>query len=1040
MRYIIGYIGIILLFFCTNLAAQTQAVNYHHLVEDLERVLAKGNKRTLRDLGSLLDKKGIDHKIRNILDKYTLFTASAIDIQKISRADFLSFFYDNEKQFQYSELFGAFYLVPLENRSLHQDSLFIIPDNLPVPPIFSTNCSTNNTATPDSLIFRNLLQERNLNIKNKHCLELLTNTPIPSHIPTHSYYQHLLDSLGSLAAIRLHAYEESVHFKRIFFYEPINFYGKIFCTVPPQSILHTNAFKDMLAAKHPRILFYLAAYIYKYRTELDSNKLQSYIEALQFLTQVDLHASFDMKNKPGLVHFLTYWAQHYMDYEWDVYQNKLLNKAKHQALNNYYEKQFRRLNSTSETAAWEAYLALAKGDPQYIIPLAKKYRSLLRNIHPQLPELKYAYLENIAQLTTFCDKHHIAYESPAYLKDLLTVLDTTNNPRLRYQTENTIIKQVDLTTVSALEYQALLKVKNKDFSLSIGRILNWYYSQNWELIIQQPDALRLYLKKAHLFKAIDCLGMANHYLQRFDKEDSTTKHYLNNLLQIENDAMIIAQIQEVLQEKPNAVKDTNTDAIIFEKFIQAPASFSTKQIQQISAPSIAQRKSIFKLLKKQKDTLITTALLEYLVVHPNVEDVPALFRFVEKNACNPSTCEQVVYPKTSIILAKIYAYQFPDSSIEAWQKQWKNHTKNYKNWGVFFIEKSIKDLQQKESIKIKELNAITTALFYNEKYKISCLKLLPKVTPAKAVRQLKMPNLLPLSDLQYFESLNLNHKQWDDIPKLFDIQSASILADFLVQRIADFPLNEQAVFYNSMLKAVWFKDYILKDQKASALANTIKNTLKKYLKESDYLSEFEEQRSLLHLTQIDCIGKSLSKKLDATLGLDLGKRLKANIQQTIISQIEYKDIGIVLQVLPYLSHSNGQAADHFLSRNFGLPLFHLTEAQLKKLRIQHQTLNQYDFYWKQLQAFGVDFLTDSKQLDFQKIDHILALDLVEPFASNSSYRRDWYVYGIIKLLELHFQTRLGFHEKLNEGQDFYTFTAHKRAAAWRLYLKSILVF
>ena len=55
--------------------------------------------------------------------------------------------------------------------------------------------------------------------------------------------------------------------------------------------------------------------------------------------------------------------------------------------------------------------------------------------------------------------------------------------------------------------------------------------------------------------------------------------------------------------------------------------------------------------------------------------------------------------------------------------------------------------------------------------------------------------------------------------------------------------------------------------------------------------------------------------------------------------------------------------------------------------------------------------------------------------SSSGGKRDYYTYGIIKVLELHFDDRLGFHQKLNESQTFYDFSSSKRAAAWIQYLE-----
>ena len=65
---------------------------------------------------------------------------------------------------------------------------------------------------------------------------------------------------------------------------------------------------------------------------------------------------------------------------------------------------------------------------------------------------------------------------------------------------------------------------------------------------------------------------------------------------------------------------------------------------------------------------------------------------------------------------------------------------------------------------------------------------------------------------------------------------------------------------------------------------------------------------------------------------------------------------------------------------------------------------------------------------------LLQYEIVTPFAGGGGSTRDQFTYGVIKLLELHFKTRLGFHEKLNENQTFYSYSSNKRAAAWRKYL------
>lgn len=74
-------------------------------------------------------------------------------------------------------------------------------------------------------------------------------------------------------------------------------------------------------------------------------------------------------------------------------------------------------------------------------------------------------------------------------------------------------------------------------------------------------------------------------------------------------------------------------------------------------------------------------------------------------------------------------------------------------------------------------------------------------------------------------------------------------------------------------------------------------------------------------------------------------------------------------------------------------------------------------------------MKENDELDFNKIYNILKYEIVAPFTGGGS-QRDYFTFGIIKILELNFNNHLGFHEKLNENQMFYTFSATKRAVRW----------
>ena len=109
----------------------------------------------------------------------------------------------------------------------------------------------------------------------------------------------------------------------------------------------------------------------------------------------------------------------------------------------------------------------------------------------------------------------------------------------------------------------------------------------------------------------------------------------------------------------------------------------------------------------------------------------------------------------------------------------------------------------------------------------------------------------------------------------------------------------------------------------------------------------------------------------------------------------------------------------------------------KKIYSQLKSHTEYEFYEHTLTDFGLPILNKNGSLNFQKIVQLLEYDLVVPFIGDGGQYRDFYAFGLVKLLESHFKTTLGFHPKLNENQTFYTFNSNKRVVAWKAYLKGL---
>jgi hypothetical protein len=174
--------------------------------------------------------------------------------------------------------------------------------------------------------------------------------------------------------------------------------------------------------------------------------------------------------------------------------------------------------------------------------------------------------------------------------------------------------------------------------------------------------------------------------------------------------------------------------------------------------------------------------------------------------------------------------------------------------------------------------------------------------------------------------------------------------------------------------------------------------------------------------------------LEATLALDAPDAMKSAVQTAILARLNYEDIGTAVRyAYRYSRKEEGSAQMSFLTSDFGIPFYNYDKEDWAELIDNHQKLPKKAFYAFYLKKFGVSFQNTEGGLDYQKIFEILRFEAVQPFTTGGS-PRDFFTFGIIKLLEFEFKTQLGFHEKLNENQTFYVNTTAKRAVEWRAFL------
>jgi hypothetical protein len=207
------------------------------------------------------------------------------------------------------------------------------------------------------------------------------------------------------------------------------------------------------------------------------------------------------------------------------------------------------------------------------------------------------------------------------------------------------------------------------------------------------------------------------------------------------------------------------------------------------------------------------------------------------------------------------------------------------------------------------------------------------------------------------------------------------------------------------------------------------------LNESELISEFEEQATQRNIAQLENIGRPLIEKMQNAQANSPDDETKTKIVSEIIARVNYDELGLIVPFMAQMNDLNGRSSLAFLSEDFGLPIFEFKSLQESNEFVQnHVKLSELELYKLYMQKFGLDFQKKDGSLDYAKIYTILKYDLVTPFSGVGGNKRDYYVYGLIKILELQFVTRLGFHYKLNENQVFYSYNSSKRVEAWLKYM------
>jgi hypothetical protein len=157
---------------------------------------------------------------------------------------------------------------------------------------------------------------------------------------------------------------------------------------------------------------------------------------------------------------------------------------------------------------------------------------------------------------------------------------------------------------------------------------------------------------------------------------------------------------------------------------------------------------------------------------------------------------------------------------------------------------------------------------------------------------------------------------------------------------------------------------------------------------------------------------------------------------SLLSKISYPQIGVALRFLEPVPFAEARKKYSFMYSDWGF--FSLGDFQQKAERAKflhlYARLSEYELYRYYLDQAGIDYQTANHQLDYDKLYERLKFDDCQALVGGGGATDQKEVYALIKLLELHFHTTLGFPHKFCNSANMYRRSLTEQTTIWLAYL------
>ncbi|QNK78264.1 hypothetical protein H7F37_04045 [Winogradskyella sp. PAMC22761] len=401
-----------------------------------------------------------------------------------------------------------------------------------------------------------------------------------------------------------------------------------------------NGIDSLVNTRNPLALLKTASVLLKNRYRFDEYyDNEDAINLIQLLTksqiavpnesgELSYHLDKDFYEQ-SKINLVAFFANNYKNYKWDESINAFSNNKLNVKEVDKEKTLFEMLSSENDTIAQSAFISLTRLDSKKVSKMSDQYRKARISNNYILPSFEFRFLKQLVYLTNYCKENSIDFESNENLKSQIELLKTKLTFNERKQLEDKLIKNLTLNDITAFEYWSLIYEKSWSLTYSAGKILDKFYSKNWDELTNNPKHLETYLLKSRLFDDLGIIGFCNNYLVKFNDSSQQIINSIENLsttnqkiqTQIEK-ALVISKTPISFQEKEKKSWNGNT----FERIEDFEKSFSDLVIKNRDSTELEDKISF--LLSRIKYSQIGKALqsVENLSIQDKIK-----YSFLEKD-------------------------------------------------------------------------------------------------------------------------------------------------------------------------------------------------------------------------------------------------------------------------------------------------------------------------------------------------------------------------------------------------------------------------